>query len=76
LMPCCYCCRWCWPQDQAYPGWAPNPSSEVVELARRAIAEVTGAVRSTAAAAACACMGVGMESTVLLPHRFWQLEGA
>ncbi|GAB4815754.1 hypothetical protein N2152v2_002800 [Parachlorella kessleri] len=29
-------------QDEAYPGWAPNPASEVVELARQAIKGVTG----------------------------------
>lgn len=29
-------------QDEAYPGWTPNPSSQVVQLAKKAIGEVIG----------------------------------
>ena len=29
-------------QDTAYPGWAPNPGSEVMRLAQEVLTEVTG----------------------------------
>lgn len=42
-------------KDTAYPGWAPNPNSKIVSMAKEVLEEVTGGHVKVCFRADCAC---------------------